>query len=89
MIEGFDESMELGSVVESFKDMFEIDKPNSELSDEEIKKVCRAIGELSPDTTYGDDGEIIFGNQGTSWMVTTTLYFFPGYWERYGLAQFN
>ena len=89
MNEEFDESMELGSVVESFKDMFQIDKPNSELSDEETKKVCRAIGELSPDTTYEDDGKIIFGNQGISWMVTTTLYFFPDYWERYGLAQFN
>ena len=89
MIEEFDESMELGSVVESFKDMLQIDKPNSEMTDEEIKEVCRAIGELSPDTTYGDDGEIIFGNQGIDFMIQVCLYQFPMYWEKYNLAQFN
>jgi len=89
MIEEFDETLELGSLVESAKEMLEIDKPNWAMSDDEIKEVCRAIGEISPDTSYADDGEIIFGREGIDFMISVALYHFPKYWEKMGLAQFN
>jgi hypothetical protein len=89
MIEEFDESMELGFVVECTKETLEIDKPNSEMTDAEIKSVAREIGQLSEDTTFDEKGQPIFGHKGISWMVTTVLYCFPKYWEKMGLAQFN
>jgi len=89
MIEEFDESMELGFVVECTKETLEIDKPNSEMTDDQIKEVCRAIGELASDTDYDANGEIIFGHQGIDFMIQVCLYQFPMYWEKMGLAQFN
>ena len=38
MIEEFDETLELGSLVESAKEMLEIDKPNWAMLDDEIKR---------------------------------------------------
>ena len=87
--EEFDPSLEIFSLVESMKDILEIDKPNYEMSDAEIKAVAREIGQLSEDTTFSEVGEPIFGHKGISWMVTTVLYCFPKYWEKMGLAQFN
>lgn len=89
MIEEFDESMELGFVVECTKETLEIDKANCEMTDEEIKAVAREIGQLSEDTTFDEKGQPIFGHKGISWMITVVLYCFPKYWERMGLAQFN
>ena len=87
--EEFDPSLEIFSLVESMKDILEIDKPNYEMTDDEIKAVAREIGELSEDTTFDEKGQPIFGHKGISWMVTTVLYCFPKYWEKMGLAQFN
>jgi hypothetical protein len=87
--EEFDPSLEIFSLVESMKNILEIDKPNSEMSDAEIRAVAREIGQLSEDTTFSEVGEPIFGHKGIDWMITTVLYCFPDYWERYGLAQFN
>ena len=89
MIEEFDESMELGFVVDCTKETLEIDKLNCEMTDDEIKAVAREIGQLSEDTTFDEKGQPIFGHKGISWMVTTVLYCFPKYWEKMGLAQFN
>ncbi len=89
MIEEFDASMELGFVVECTKETLEIDKPNSEMTDEEIKAVAREIGQLSEDTTFDEKGQPIFGHKAISWMITVVLYCFPKYWEKMGLAQFN
>jgi hypothetical protein len=87
--EEFDPSLEIFSLVESMKDILEIDKPNYEMTDDEIKAVAREIGQLSEDTTFDEKGQPIFGHKGISWMVTTVLYCFPKYWEKMGLAQFN
>ena len=85
----FDASLEIVSLVESMKAVLDIDKPNSEMSDAEIKAVAREIGELSEDTTFDDDGQPIFGHKGIDWMKLTVLYCFPNFWTRYKLAQFN
>jgi len=87
--EEFDESLEIVSLVESMKAILEIDKPNSEMSDAEIKAVAREIGKLSEDTIFGENGEPEFGHKAISWMVTTVLFCFPAYYEKMGLAQFN
>ena len=87
--EEFDDSLEIVSLVESMKAVLDIDKPNSEMSDAEIKAVAREIGKLSEDTIFDGNGEPIFGNKGIDWMKITVLYVFPKYWEKMGLAQFN
>ena len=87
--EEFDASLEIVSLVESMKAVLDIDKPNSEMSDAEIKAVAREIGELSEDTMFDDYGQPIFGHKGIDWMKLTVLYCFPKYWEKMGLAQFN
>ena len=87
--EEFDESLEIVSLVESMKAVLDIDKPNCEMSDAEIKAVAREIGKLSEDTTFDEKGQPIFGHKAIDWMKLTVLYCFPKYWEKMGLAQFN
>jgi hypothetical protein len=87
--EAFDESLEIFSLVEAMKLILEIDCPNEAMIDEQIKQVARKIGELSEDTTYDANGKPIFGHQGIDFMITTVLYVFPRYFEKYNLAQFN
>jgi hypothetical protein len=87
--EEFDESLEIVSLVESMKAILDIDKPNCEMSDAEIKAVAREIGKLSEDTTFDEKGQPIFGHKAIDWMKLTVLYCFPKYWEKMGLAQFN
>jgi hypothetical protein len=87
--EEFDESLEIVSLVEGMKLVLDIDHPNDEMTDAEIKAVAREIGKLSEDTIFDGNGEPIFGHKGIDWMKITVLYCFPKYWEKMGLAQFN
>jgi hypothetical protein len=87
--EEFDESLEIVSLVESMKAFLDINKPNSEMSDAEIKAVAREIGKLSEDTTFDDYGKPIFGHKAIDWMKLTVLYCFPNFWTQYKFAQFN
>jgi hypothetical protein len=87
--EEFDESLEIVSLVEGMKLVLDIDHPNDEMTDAEIKAVAREIGKLSEDTIFDGNGEPVFGHKGIDWMKITVLYCFPDYWTRYKLAQFN
>ena len=87
--EEFDESLEIVSLVEGMKLVLDIDHPNDEMTDAEIKAVAREIGKLSEDTIFDGNGEPIFGHKGIDWMKIAVLYVFPRYWEKYKLAQFN
>ena len=80
--EEFDESLEIVSLVEGMKLVLDIDHPNDEMSDAEIKAVAREIGKLSEDTIFDGNGEPIFGHKGIDWMKITVLYVFPRYWEK-------
>ena len=87
--EVFDDSLEICSLVEGMKLVLDIDHPNDQMTDAEIKAVAREIGKLSEDTIFDGNGEPIFGHKGIDWMKITVLYCFPDYWTRYKLAQFN
>jgi len=87
--EEFDESLEIVSLVEGMKLVLDIDHPNDEMTDAEIKAVAREIGKLSEDTIFDGNDEPIFGHKGIDWMKIAVLYVFPRYWEKYKLAQFN
>ncbi|MFZ2036444.1 MAG: hypothetical protein WBL37_09035 [Dehalococcoidales bacterium] len=88
-VERFDWNFEAHSLVETMKLVLDIDHSNGEMTDEEIKAVCREIGSLADDTTYDRNRKPIFGHQGIEWMIAITLYVFPKYWERMGLAEYN
>ena len=65
-----------------------IRKPREELTDRDIRRVMRWVGLCSADTIL-DTGKPVFGRVGIGLMLTVTLLEFPGFYERYGLAQFN
>jgi hypothetical protein len=85
----FDEDFEAYSLVETMKMVLDIDHPNAEMTDSEIKAVCRLIGTLADDTTHDENGKPIYGEQGIYWMIEICLYVFPKYWEKMGLAEYN
>ena len=89
MDEIFNEWYEIGSVVEEAKHRLLISKPNSELTDDEIKSVCRKVGQMAPDTDWDEKGEPIFGHEGIYWMIEITIFLFPKFYEKMGLSQFN
>ena len=89
MDEIFNEWYELGSMVEEAKRRLLISKSSSELTDDEIKSVCRMIGQMAPDIDWNEKGEPIFGHEGIYWMIEVTIFHFPKYYEKMGLAQFN
>jgi len=89
MDEIFNESYELGSMVEQAKHQLLISKPNTELTDDEIKSVCRTIGQMAPDTDWNEKGEPVFGWVGVYWMIETCIFYFASYYFRMGLAPLN
>jgi len=84
-----EDKSDLGNEIEEAKRLLGIAHSNSDMTDDEIKAVARAVGELASDTTYDEDFKPKFGNEGISLMICVTLYYFPKYFEKYGLAQFN
>ena len=59
------------------------------MTDEDIRRVMRWLGECSFDTIYVDGDKPIFGRHGIGLMLSVTLLEFPEFYSRYGLAQFN
>jgi len=77
-----------GLAVETAKQVCGIATPNSEMSDEEIRTVCKWLAERAPDTILVG-GEPKLGRLGIGIMLSIALYEFPDFYDRYGLGQFN
>ena len=89
LFEEFNGQSEIHHEVEYAKFVLGLDKPNSELTNDEVKRVCRQIGSIATDTLFDDDGKPIFNQQGLMWMVWVCLYCFPKYYEEFELSQPN
>ena len=76
------------STVELAKESCSIGKPNSEMTDDEIRIVCKWLGYQAPDTTWVD-GKLTLGKMGINLMLFIALTEFPWFYEMYELAQFN
>lgn len=76
------------SVIELAKDACGIKKPNSEMTDDEVRTTVKWVAEKAPDTVWADD-KPIFGRMGVDIMLFITLTEFPWFYEKYGLSQFN
>ena len=64
-------------------------KPREALTNDEIKKVMRWIGECSYDTVYIGGDKPRIGRHGIGLMLSVTLMEFPQYYMKYELSQFN
>jgi len=65
-----------------------IDKPNNEMTDDDIAKVMRTIGSFAPDSILVNE-KPVYGRQGIGVMLSLTLYEFPEFYVRYELWQRN
>ena len=70
------------------KEACSISKPNSEMTDAEIRDVAHWIWKQLPDSSW-KDGKIIPGRIGIDLMLFVTISEFPEFYERRGLSQFN
>jgi hypothetical protein len=64
-------------------------KPNSDLSEDEIARIMRWIGECSYDTIYTDGNKPKVGRHGINNMLFMTLMKFPNLYIEWGLSQPN
>ena len=74
--------------MEAAKRACEITKLNNEMTDDDIRKVMRWIGEGAPDTVWIDEKPIL-SKLGIGMMLFLSLSEFPEFYIRYGLSQFN
>jgi hypothetical protein len=87
---GFTKDYSIRLEVQLIKHDFGIgDKDNSELTDDEIRKVVQIFGIRELDTQWGEDGKPIFGPKGVAATLCVVLYVFPWFYEKYSLSQFN
>jgi len=82
------EYLEPSELVAQAKASFNIIKPNAEMSENEVRRVVRWIGECAYDIIYIDD-EPLFGRAGIGLMLLVTMMEFPMFYEKYDLSQKN
>ncbi len=82
------EFMDTDTVVNVARSALGIDTPNSLMLDEEIRMICRWVGERAPDTITIDD-KVTLGRTGINAMLFIALTEFPKFYEKFDLAQFN
>lgn len=82
------EFLDTDTVVDVAKSALGIDTLTSLMLDEEIRMICRWVGERAPDTVTVDD-KVVLGRAGINAMLFIALTEFPKFYEKFDLAQFN
>ena len=80
--------LKTSEVIEIAKISYGIDKPNSSMTDAEIKTVIRLAAHHTPGTHF-EEGKLVFGLIGIGMMLFLTLMEFPDFYARHGLSQLN
>ena len=75
-------------LVDSAKEACDIAKPNSEMSDGEIRTIVYWIFEQLPDTSWVNE-RIVPSRAGIDLLLFVTMSEFPEFYQRYGLGQYN
>ena len=88
-MEDLDKYMETSQLIDWAKANLDIIKLNSDMTDEDIRKVIRWIGMCAIDTVFVDGDKPILRRIGIGMMLSVTLLEFPEFYSRYELAQFN
>jgi len=77
------------SLVDWAKANLNIIKPNSDMTDEDIRRVMCWIGMCAVDTVFVDGDKPILRRTGIGMILSITLLEFPNFYARYELSQFN
>jgi hypothetical protein len=88
-LDKLDGTIEIGSKVHDVKHMLEINRSNDEMSNFEIKAVCREIAKFVDKPKYDKYGRPIFSQVGIDLMIMICKCYFPRFWEKFDLGQFN
>lgn len=75
-------------IIDTIKAELGIDKPNEEMSDNEIQQTLRYIGDRAPDTEW-DKGKPTLGKMGIEVMIFLAIMEFPEWYEEQDLSQWN
>ena len=67
----------------------DINKPDSEMEDGDIRRAMGWVGETALDTVRANGEKPKIGLHGIGLMLTVTLLEFPSFYEEYGLSQSN
>lgn len=81
--------METSQLIDWAKANLNIIKLDSEMTDEDIRRIMRWVGMCSVDTVFVDGDQPVFGRLAIGMMLSLTLLVFPEFYSRYQLAQFN
>ena len=76
-------------LVEWAKEHLSLHKPNHLMTDDDIRRSIRWIGDHSPDTICLENGNNRPGRQSIDNMLLVTLIVFPDYYVKYELAMLN
>ena len=79
---------DIGELIALAKEGRSITKPNSEMTDDEIRTIAHWIFEHLPDTSW-QDGKMIPGRAGIDLMLFVTMSEFPEFYQKHGLGQYN
>ena len=80
----------IGIKVERIKINLHIDKENRDMDDDEVRLVCREFGKKEEsDTPQADNGQIGFRIKSYKAMLIICLYYFPRFYEKHRLSQYN
>ena len=77
-----------GELITLAKEACSISKPNSEMTDDEIRTISHWIFEQLPDTTW-KDSKMVLGRAGIDLMLFVTMSGFPRFYQEHGLGQYN
>jgi len=88
MVEPEYQYMDTDTVVSVARTALGISTPTEYLTDDEIRMICKWIGERAPDTIEVD-GVKIMRRMGIDAMLFIALTEFPEFYSSYKLAQFN
>ena len=89
MMEILGKYMTSNQIVNWGKANLNIIKLNNDMTDEDVRRVMRWIGECSYDTIFVDGDKPKIGRHGIGLMLSITLIEFPEFYMRYELSQFN
>lgn len=76
-------------LVEWAKAVLCIDRPNSQMTDDDIRQAIRWIGDCSFGPIPFPSGRLRWSRLGISNMLLVTLLVFPEYYVKYELSQLN
>lgn len=88
MVESEHQYLDTDTVVSTARAALGIDTPAEYMADDEIRRICRWVGENAPDTIE-IDGKKIIRREGISAMLFIALTEFPKFYEKFELAPFD